>query len=332
MQITEDIDKLVSNPEISILCITFNQVEYVKRCLEGFLAQRIDAPIEILVNDDCSTDGTTDILLKYQREHPELFRIVTHDENQYSRGKSPMGEFLVPLARGSYIAMCEGDDFWTDPTKLQVQLDFMESHPAYACCVHANEHVRAESGAHMATIRYASHDCEVSIDDITSRSQCYATNSMFVRSSAMRAYRDSQFFTFRADGDHKMLLYFGLVAGGIYYLDRVMSAYRMLSKSSVNRKLLLSGNLEENARRKRDQRISLLKFADSFTEGDYHAQIAHGIDSMEYGFARDARDLQVIRRRWPDRLRKEGLLAHVDLYLYTYCRPLHRLALRMYMR
>lgn len=330
MKIVENTELLSAEPVVSILCITFNQIDYIADALDSFLAQDIDVPVEILVNDDCSTDGTTDVLLDYQRRRPDVFRIVTHEENQYSLGFSPMGQFLVPLARGRFIAMCEGDDYWTDPTKLSRQLKVMQERPEIAACVHANDNVQAATKHRISTVRYAQGDCMISLADITSRSQCYATNSLFVRAEAMRAYHESSFFGLRADGDHKMLVHFGLIGGGIYYLDRVMSAYRVLSKNSVNRSMLLGGDTSGVAKRKHDNRVELLQLADNETNGAYHDAIERGIDCIHYAYYRDIRDLRTLRRRWPERLKAEGFLAKVDLYLYTYARPLHKLALKVY--
>ena len=91
MKVIDDHAKLSAHPVVSILCITFNQVDYIRDAIDSFLEQDFDEDIEILINDDCSTDGTLDILLEYQRTHPDLFRIVTHEENQFSKGVRPYG-------------------------------------------------------------------------------------------------------------------------------------------------------------------------------------------------------------------------------------------------
>lgn len=332
MKVIEDEGKLCARPTISVLCITYNQIDYIRDAIDSFLAQVVDEDLEILVNDDCSTDGTTDVLLEYQRQYPSKFRIVTHETNQFSKGASPMGEFLVPLARGEFIAMCEGDDYWTDPKKLSKQLAVMREKPEIAACVHAHENVQAGTKRRLATVRYASEDAMISEEDVISHSQCYATNSLFVRSGAMREYRSSEFGSLKADGDHKMLVFFGLLSGGIYYLDEVMSAYRVLAKNSVNRSMLMGDALSKAAATKREKRLALLDLVESYTNGARHELVELGRDSMEYAYCRDTRDLRTMKRRWPERLKREGFLAHVDLYLYAYCRPLHKLLMGIYCR
>ncbi len=124
-------------PVVSILCLTYNHEKYIRDCLEGFLMQETTFQVEILVHDDASTDATPSILEDYYRRYPHVFRNVLQSENQYSRNIMP-SDILAPLARGRYIARCEGDDFWTDPHKLQIQVDFLDSHPDYVVSGHAS--------------------------------------------------------------------------------------------------------------------------------------------------------------------------------------------------
>lgn len=120
---------------VSVSCITFNQAPYIRECIEGFLMQKTDFEFEILIHDDCSTDGTTEIIREYAGKYPDLIKPMYEEENQYSQGK-PIGTpvWNLPRAKGKYIATCEGDDYWTDPYKLQKQADFLENNPEYGMC------------------------------------------------------------------------------------------------------------------------------------------------------------------------------------------------------
>ena len=116
-----------NKPLVSVCCITYNHAPYIQQCIKGFLIQKTNFSFEIIINDDCSTDGTTEILKQYADKYPNLIRLVLHDENQYSKGiRSILATFVYPLAKGKYIALCEGDDYWTDPLKLQKQIDMLE--------------------------------------------------------------------------------------------------------------------------------------------------------------------------------------------------------------
>lgn len=121
----------MSQPLVSILCATYNQKDYIAQTIEGFLIQETSFPVEIIIHDDASTDGTADIVRKYEAEHPDLIKGIYQIENQYSKRIAIWDKFIYPMAKGKYIAECEGDDYWTDPKKLQRQIEFLESHPDY---------------------------------------------------------------------------------------------------------------------------------------------------------------------------------------------------------
>ena len=127
----------MNTPLVSICCITYNHAQFIRKCLDGFLMQKTDFPIEILIHDDCSTDGTTEIIREYEAKYPDLIFPLYEEENQYQQGKAAEIDFYnYRRARGKYIAYCEGDDHWTDPLKLQKQVDFMEANPEYSVCFH----------------------------------------------------------------------------------------------------------------------------------------------------------------------------------------------------
>ena len=127
-----------TTPLVSICCITYNHAPYIRKCLEGFLIQETTFPIEILIHDDASTDGTDSIIREYAEKYPELVFPLYETENQYSSEKCSLIDikYNYSRARGKYIAYCEGDDYWTDPHKLQKQVDFLETHPDYSVCWH----------------------------------------------------------------------------------------------------------------------------------------------------------------------------------------------------
>ncbi len=123
-------------PKLSIICITYNQATFIRQTLESFLMQKTNFPFEILVHDDASIDGTTEIIKEFEDKYPHIIKAVYQKENQFSKGTNITKNFLYPLVRGKYVALCEGDDYWTDENKLQRQVDFMETHPDYTLCFH----------------------------------------------------------------------------------------------------------------------------------------------------------------------------------------------------
>ena len=129
-------------PLVSICCLAYNHAP----CLEGFVMQKTNCPIEVLIHDDASTDGTQDIIKEYEAKYPDIIKPIYQKENQYSKGVKVSLVYNFSRAKGKYIAMCEGDDYWTDPYKLQKQVDFLESHPDYVMCSHRfNQYIQDKS-------------------------------------------------------------------------------------------------------------------------------------------------------------------------------------------
>lgn len=121
----------MNEPLVSIACITYNHEKYIAQAIEGFLLQKTSFPIEIIIHDDASTDNTKKIVEQYAKINPNLIFPIYQQVNQYSLGNKPFIKYVLPHCRGKYIALCEGDDYWTDPNKLQRQADYLEEHPEY---------------------------------------------------------------------------------------------------------------------------------------------------------------------------------------------------------
>lgn len=121
-------------PMVSICCAAYNHAPYIARALDGFLSQKTSFPVEILINDDASTDGTPEMIRQYAKKYPDVIKPLFQSENQYSKGVAIDPAFNYSRARGKYIALCEGDDFWCDDQKLQRQVDYMEAHPDCSFC------------------------------------------------------------------------------------------------------------------------------------------------------------------------------------------------------
>ena len=138
----------MTTPLVSICCLTYNHAPFVRKCLDGFLMQKTTFPIEILIHDDCSTDGTDAIIKEYAEKYPDIIKPLFETENQYSngyRGKMDI-TFNYSRSQGKYIATCEGDDYWIDPLKLQKQVDFMEANLEYSVTFHRCKHFNINDG------------------------------------------------------------------------------------------------------------------------------------------------------------------------------------------
>ena len=121
-------------PLVAIRCITYNHEPYIRDALNGFVMQKTNFPFVAIVHDDASTDGTAEIIREYAAKYPNIIKPIFETENQYSKHDGSISRIMAEAQERSgakYIAMCEGDDYWTDPNKLQKQVDFLESHPDY---------------------------------------------------------------------------------------------------------------------------------------------------------------------------------------------------------
>jgi hypothetical protein len=127
-------EKAAANPpKVSVVSITYNHEAYIREALDGFIAQTTDFPVEIIVADDASTDATPAIIQEYADRHPHLFRPILRSENV---GTHANLTDALSAARGKYLALCEGDDYWIDPMKLTKQVAFLDRHPETAVCFH----------------------------------------------------------------------------------------------------------------------------------------------------------------------------------------------------
>lgn len=127
------------DPLVSIRCMVYNHEPYLRQCLDGFVMQQTTFPFEAIVHDDASTDGSAAIIREYAEKYPDIIKPIYETENQYSKNNGSIGRIISATMNpnSKYIAVCEGDDYWTDPNKLQVQVDFLESHPDYFMSCHA---------------------------------------------------------------------------------------------------------------------------------------------------------------------------------------------------
>ena len=137
----------MSEPLVSISCVCYNHSRFLRQCLDGFIMQKTNFPFEVVIHDDASTDGSSDIIHEYELNYPDLIHPIYQTENQWRKDTSICVREINKKIRGKYIATCDGDDYWTDPLKLQKQVDFLETHQDYSICHHRFRQV-FEDGSH----------------------------------------------------------------------------------------------------------------------------------------------------------------------------------------
>lgn len=214
----------MARPLVSICTITYNHEAYVKQCLDGILMQQCNFPIEIIINDDHSTDCTKDILNEYASKYPEVIKV---EHNPKNLGSNANFNHNLSRARGKYIALCEGDDYWIDSRKLQRQVDFLESHPEYSLTC-TNACVLGLEGD-MNWKRY-DKDCVIPLKDIIlKRGAWIYTASMLYRRELMQDFPD--YARQCHVGDYPWAIHLAL-RGKVYFFADKMVTYRFMTPGS----------------------------------------------------------------------------------------------------
>ncbi|MED7789173.1 glycosyltransferase [Francisella sp. 19X1-34] len=215
-------------PLVSICCTAYNQEKYIEEALTGFLSQITDFSFEIIVSDDCSTDRTTEIIRSYVKKYPNIIRLIYQKENQYSKGALPIRDFILPEVRGKYIALCEGDDYWTDSTKLQQQIDFLKPNKEFMGCGHNTRFlVNGELTNKLFVDSNSKKDIYV-FEDFIDLDYLHTTSLVFRYDSEYKYQIDEYLKKYSSvkRNDVYMLLVFSRF-GPIKYIDKTMSVYRM---------------------------------------------------------------------------------------------------------
>ncbi|MBS6956088.1 MAG: glycosyltransferase [Enterocloster asparagiformis] len=209
----------------SINCVTFNHVNYIRKALDSFLMQKTDFAFEILVHDDASTDGTGEIIREYAEKYPDQVRPLIQTENQYSQGIDNIsGAFNFPRARGKYIFMCDGDDYFLSPDKLQRQVDYMEAHPDCALCIHSARIDLVGKALTEGQMRPYRQSRVIPPEEIIDKSSGYAMSSMAFPARLVKILPD--YYVDCPVGDTPLQL-MAAAEGYGYYMDEPMSAYRV---------------------------------------------------------------------------------------------------------
>lgn len=252
---------------VSICCITYNQEEYIRDALDGFLSQDTDFSYEVLIHDDASTDGTADIIREYARQYPEIIKPILQTENQYAKGLTNVsGTYNFPRAKGRYIAMCEGDDYWTDPHKLQRQADYMEAHPDCSLVFHSaciEVQGRALTERRMRPYRRSRR---VSPEEIIDKTCGYPTASLMFRADMVRILPDFYVNAPLADIPLQLM---AAARGWAYYMDRPMCVYRLGGAFSWTT-LMKQGDYERKQRQYYQDMKKMYRGFDRETGGRFH--------------------------------------------------------------
>lgn len=215
-----------SAPLVSVICITFNHASYISEAIDGFLSQETKFPFEIIIHDDASTDGTLDIIRGYLARYPKIIKLIAQPENTYVKGAKPTFACL-PLVSGKYVALCEGDDFWVDPRKLQLQAEMLDGNSAADMVFHsAFTQVRDDALSRKLAFRKRRGT------GVISQKAVIAGDGGFVHTGSIMVRRQvfsrlpSWFLSEAPVGDYFIQIY-AVQNGAALYIDKPMAVYRV---------------------------------------------------------------------------------------------------------
>jgi len=251
---------------VSVFSLAYNHEKYIREMLEGCLMQKTDFAFEILVHEDASTDKTAEILRYYEAKYPDRIRVVYEDVNRYGTGLDYFYDVLLPMARGKYIAVCEGDDAWIDDKKLQLQVDYMESHKDCSLVGHKTflQYPGDWDKVRDPRCMGVEHEGVVPYENLF-LSWDIPTSSFLFRKDI---YMDMPRFFMEAPTGDEPLLWYLAGKGYIYFIDRVMSVYNKMGSDSWTVRFINS-DFKRMAKYYAGY-ITLFNNIDSYTDGIRH--------------------------------------------------------------
>ncbi|PRY82465.1 glycosyltransferase family 2 protein [Alkalibacterium olivapovliticus] len=275
--------------KVSISVTTYNQEKYIEQTLESLLMQIANFDFEILINDDASSDKSQDIIRQYEEKYPAIIKPIYQRENQYSQGKEVHYTFNYTRAQGKYIAYCDGDDYWTDPLKLQKQFDFMESHSHVSACVHAGKAVNEKGTRILWTQRADQKNTYLNTGKVISSQGMFASNSLFMRNYFTGDYKVPDWFHEAKITDYPLYLILS-TKGDLYYMDDIMCSFRVASNGSFTQVVLNDPN------RKKTHLYEMIDLLESFNQATnslYEKEISDQIKHNLYDYV--STDINVIK-------------------------------------
>jgi glycosyltransferase involved in cell wall biosynthesis len=224
----------MEKPLVSISLVVFNQEKYLRQAIESCLMQEVNFDYEIIIHDDKSTDNSAKIIKDYANDYPDIIVPILQTENQFSKGTEIISNFIIPKAKGKYIAFLEGDDYWIDPQKLQHQIDFMESHLDVALCFTATKKIHASNPDKSKIRRYKQHHSVVPHKDvILIGGSLLDMGAVVTRKSVFNEIPKWYYYSQMWDNTIPLL---SMLHGRVYFLNQIASVYRENTPGSYTQK------------------------------------------------------------------------------------------------
>lgn len=285
--------------KVSIICNTYNHEKYIEDAIKGFVCQKTNFKYEVCIHDDASSDHTKEIIEKYEKLYPNLINAIIQTENQYSKGIS-VNAINSARAQGEYIAFCEGDDYWTDPYKLQKQVNLFEKYPDCALVVHGSLIVNARNRFAKRKWLFTSEERNLSIEEVLESRGIVAAHNTYMYRNLENTFPD--FFRNLGVWDTTRCIYFAL-NNSVYYIPEIMSVYRVGIKGSWNDRVRLDRVKLVKHYQKENHFYQQLN---QYTEYKYNHVISKIMNQLDYQIAVCEKRYDDIRTDFKDILNKQS--------------------------
>jgi glycosyltransferase involved in cell wall biosynthesis len=226
-----------NRPLVTVICTSYNHEKFIKECLDGFVIQQTNFPFEVIVHDDASTDNTQQIVKEYESKYPDLFNNIYQIENQFSKKEFDIWcDVMFPKAKGKYIAICDGDDYWTDPLKLQKQVNHLEANPEYGM-VHADSLVYNENNGEFEVLKKLKNKYDSFFEELMFGNAHIYTLTVCFRKELLLAYTQEiePLSKNWLMGDLPLWLFISN-RSKVCFMNELMSVYRIQEESASNTK------------------------------------------------------------------------------------------------
>lgn len=221
-------------PLVSVICITYNQEKYIEDAIRGFLIQKTSFPFEIIIHDDASNDLTTFFIKKYAKKYPRIIKPIFQHENQYSKSPNLVLFGTFKAAKGDYFAICEGDDFWIDEYKLEIQVKSLLKNTNIKMSFHSAIRYNCVNNVLDTVGQYSKSNALINVEDVILKSKGMIPTASTMISSCVAG----DFIRIMSELDAKVGdIYIHIISslpGGAIFINKTMSVYRFFSENSFN--------------------------------------------------------------------------------------------------
>lgn len=278
--------KNIDKPLVSICCLTYNHENFIKKTLDGFINQKTSFNFEVLIHDDASTDKTQSIIKEYASRYPNIIKPILQKENQLSKGINVQKTYNYPRIKGKYVAYCEGDDYWSDINKLQLQVEYLENNKNCTICTHITEKI-SKDGSEL-NLFFPPYETQKKIwtledyllSEIKNSYWTFQLSSFMVKKEIIDLLMSGKIEfvnSFYRVGDFPLIV-LALTQGDLIYINRNMSSYRCMSGGFMSHWY----SNKEFASKVNNGFIMGYTKIDEYTNHKYHYILDEGIKKYQF--------------------------------------------------